>query len=163
VSFIKIVYIILGEQKMKKKIMACCLLINLFLVAIPATAQVSLETQPIISKRDIKDQAIAPNERQTSPIRTGYLLLLVFTYSFGKGISPYQGANVTVKSLFHSYNGTTDENGVCAVKVQAPLLREKTFFVKVSIVRNDRVVSKRAVISMQALEIAYRSFLFLAR
>lgn len=149
---------------MKKKIVACCLLISLLLVVTPLVSAIeTFEGQPTILQKDIKEQRIALNEKQPSSLGNGYLLFLVFAFTPRQGISPYKGANVTAKSLFHSYNGTTDANGVCIFKVQAPLLREKLFFLKVSIISNNRVISRIAFIHMKALQISYKTFLFLVR
>lgn len=147
---------------MKKKIVACCLLLNLLLVLTPLVSALGMsEEQPTILQKDIKEQSIALKGKQASSVGNGYLLFLVFSFIPGEGISPYKGANVTARGLFHSYNGTTDDKGVCIFKVQAPLLREKLFFVKVSILSHNRVISRIAFIHLKALQISYKGFLFL--
>jgi hypothetical protein len=88
---------------------------------------------------------------------------LVFAFTPGQGIHPYKGANITARGLFHSYNGTTDEKGVCVLKVHAPFFRTKLYFVKVSIISHNRVVTKIAFLHTRALRLAYEGFLFFVR
>jgi len=147
---------------MKKKIVVCCLLVSLALVATPlVSAFRTFEGQSTVWNTDFERKSSAIDENQVSSLGSGYLLFLVLTFTPGQGIHPYQGANVTAGNLFRSYNGTTNEKGVCVITVKAPLFREKLFFVKVSIISHDRVVSKIAFIYMKAFQIASKVFLFL--
>jgi hypothetical protein len=147
---------------MKKKIVIYCLLVGLVFVMTPLVSAVqSIQGQSTLLKPSLEQQSLAIDEKQGSSIRNGYLLLLVFKYTPGQGVSPYAGANITARSLLHHYNGTTDNNGVCVIKMQAPLLREKLFFIKVTIVSGDRTVSRIAFMPMRAFHIAYKVFLFL--
>jgi hypothetical protein len=147
---------------MKKKMVVYCLLVSLVFIMTPLVSAVrSIEGQSPIVNINHEQQSLAMDEKQGASIRNGLLLLLVFVYTPGQGVSPYVGANITAKSLLHRYNGTTDSNGVCVIKVHAPLLREKVFFIKVSVVSGDgHARSRIAFISMKAWHIAYRIFLF---
>ena len=139
-----------------------CLLVSLVFMMTPLVSAVrGVECQSTILNKTIDSQSLFTEETQGPSLRNGYLLLLVFIYTPGQGVSPYIGANITAKSLFHRYNGTTDNNGVCVIKVHAPLLRERLFFIKVSIVSADAHARSRiAFMSMKAWHIAYRIFLF---
>lgn len=141
---------------------AYCLLVSLVFVMTPlASAVQSIEGQSPVVNINHEQQSIAMDEKQGASLRNGYLLLLVFIYTPGQGVSPYTGANITARSLFHHYNGTTDSDGVCLIKIHAPLLREKLFFIKVSIVNEDgHARSRIAFMSMKAWHIAYQIFLF---
>ena len=147
---------------MKKKMVVYCLLVSLVFIMTPLVSAVrNIEGQSPVVNINYEQQSVAMDEKQGVSIRNGYLLLLVFVYTPGQGVSPYAGANITARSLFHSYNGTTDSNGVCVMKVHAPLLREKLFFIKVNIVSEDgHARSRIAFMSMKAWHIAYRIFLF---
>jgi len=147
---------------MKKKMVVCCVLVSMVFIMTPLVSAIrSIDGQSAAVNMKAVQQSIATDETQSSSIRNGYLLLLVFVFTPGQGVSPYTGANITARSLFHRYNGTTDTNGACVLKVQAPLLREKVFFVKVSIVKeNGQERSRIAFMSMKAWHLAYRIFLF---
>jgi len=146
---------------MKMKIVVCCLVVVLALVATPfVSAFRTFEGLSPVKKTDFETQSTLIDEKQVSSLGSGYLLFLVFTFTPGQGFNPYQGANVTARSILHFYNGTTDEKGICVFKVNAPLFRENLYFVKVSIVSQNRTISKMAFIHMKALQIAYKGFLF---
>jgi hypothetical protein len=147
---------------MKKKMIGFCLFASLVFLMTPFVSAVqSSDEQSYGMNLMSQQQSIAMDEKQGASIRNGYLLLLVFIYNPGQGVSPYTGANITARSLFHRYNGTTDTSGVCVMKVQAPLLRDRFFFVKVNIINeNGHERSRIAFISMRAWHIAYRIFLF---
>lgn len=146
---------------MKKKIVVCCLLVTIALVAMPmVSAFRTFEGQSTIWETNFETQSTLIKEKQVSSLGNGYLLFWVFSYSPGQGINPYQGANVSARSLFHFYNGTTDEKGICVLKVNAPLFRENLYFVKVSIVSHNHTHSKRAFIHMRALQVEYKESLF---
>ena len=147
---------------MKKKMVAYCLLVSLVFIMTPLVSAVqSIERQAPVVNIHYGQQSVAIDEKQGLSLRNGYILLLVFIYTRGQGVSPYTGANITARSLLHNYNGTTDSNGVCLIKVHAPLLREKLFFIKVSIISTDgHARSRIAFMSMKAWHIAYRIFLF---
>jgi hypothetical protein len=147
---------------MTKKIVVYCLLVSLVFIMTPlVSAMRSIEGQSPVVNINYEQQSVALDEKQGASIRNGYLLLLVFVYTPGQGVSPYAGANITARSLLHRYNGTTDSSGVCVIKVRAPLLREKVFFIKVSVVSEDgHARSRIAFMSMKAWHIAYRIFLF---
>jgi hypothetical protein len=147
---------------MKKKMVVYCLLVSLGFIMTPLVSAVHSIEEPLpIVNINYEQQSVAMDEKQGASIRNGYILLLVFVYTSGQGVSPYAGANITARSLFHRYNGTTDSNGVCLIKVRAPLLREKFFFIKVSVVSGDgHARSRIAFMSMKAWHMAYRIFLF---
>jgi hypothetical protein len=121
----------------------------------------NVESQSTLINKTLDNKILSTKETQEPSLRNGLILLLVFSYTPGQGVSPVVGANITARSLLHSYNGTTDSNGVCVIKVHAPLLREKVFFIKVSIVSTDgHARSRIAFMSMKAWHLAYRIFLF---
>jgi hypothetical protein len=147
---------------MKKKMVVYCFLISLVFIVTPLGSAVqSIEGQTPIMNINHQQQSLAMDEKQYASLHNGYLLLLVFIYTPGQGISPYAGANITAKSLFHRYNGTTADNGVCMIKLRAPLLRDRLFFIKVSIINQaGHTRSRIAFVSMKAWHFAYRIFLF---
>jgi hypothetical protein len=147
---------------MKKIGIIYCFLLSLILIATPLISATGLPKNSFQAPAgDV--QLSDSGEGQPSAIGGGYLLLLVFTYAPGKGINPYQGANITVRGLFHSYNGTTDQNGICLLKVRSPLLHEKIYFVKTSIISNNRTISRHAVLEIRGPRISYKGFLFFTR
>jgi hypothetical protein len=147
---------------MKKKMVVYCVLVSLVFLMTPLVSAVhSIQEQSPIVNINSEQQSVALDEKQGASIRNGYLLLLVFIYTPGQGLSPCAGANITARSLFHRYNGTTDTSGVCVMKVKAPWLREKFFFIKVNIISEDgHARSRIAFMSMRAWHLAYRIFLF---
>ncbi len=146
---------------MKKKMVICCVLMSLVFLMTPLVSAVQhIDSQSLLQTID-HEQSVPSGEKQGSSIRNGYLLFLVFVYTPGQGVSPCAGANITARSLLHRYNGTTDSSGACVLKVKAPLLRERVFFIRVSIVNgNGQTRSRIALMSMKAWHLAYRLFLF---
>ena len=138
------------------------MLVSLIFVTTPlATAAQNIEGLSLSMNLGYAQQSAAIEEKQEPLLRTGYLLLVVLVYTPGQSLTEYKGANITARSLFHKYNGTTDDNGVCMIKVSAPFLHERVFFVKASIVNKDgNTRSRIALISMKAWHLAYRIFLF---
>ena len=147
---------------MKKKMVVYCVLVSLVFILTPlASAGQHIQgVSPGVNLSDAQQRVSVGNPPEPS-LRNGLLLVLVFMYTPGQGIGPFAGANITAKSLFHKYNGTTDANGVCLLKVHAPWLREKLFFVKVSIINQAGHARYRiAFLTMKAWHLAYRIFLF---
>ena len=147
---------------MKKKMVVLCLLVILVFIMTPFVSAVkSVGNQSTIVTETNGSQTLSIEETPEHSLRNGYLLLLVFAYKPGQGMSPVAGANITARSIFHRYNGTTDSSGVCVIKVRAPLLRDRFFFIKVSVINTDgQTHSRIAFMSMRAWHIATRIFLF---
>ena len=147
---------------MKKKLVVFCVLASLVFIMTPLVSAVqTIEGQSSILNLKDMQQRVIKDETQRLSLRNGYILLLVFVYTPGQGVSPYVGANITARSLFHHYNGTTDTSGVCVIKVRAPLLRDRFFFIKVNIINESgHARSRIAFMSMRAWHLATRIFLF---
>lgn len=128
---------------MKKKIVMFCFFVVTILWVLPVVASINTVT-----------------EQPENIAGMGYLIIHVFTYTPGSGFHPYQGANISIRGLLYSYNGTTDTNGDCFFNVHTKLFRAKIYFVKVSIDVQDRLVTRRDFISVLPREIEYKEFLF---
>ena len=147
---------------MKKKIIFFCYFAVIMLLVFPSISVISISTgeemvQDAITSVDNKGE----QESLESPLFTGYLLFQVLTYSPGVGIRPYAGANITVRGLFYSYSGQTDESGDCLFKVHTNLIRMKKYFIKVSIPPGDWLHTKRISLLLEPREIYYKDFLFI--
>lgn len=146
---------------MKKKLLFFCFLAVMTLLALPVTSIAAPyhELQPLF-----QSTTQPPNDdgqgTLDSPWFTGYLLIRVLTYSPGEGIHPYERANITVRGLFYSYNGQTDETGDCLFKLHTNLFRPKKYFVRVSIPPDDWFHTKRVTFFIEPRQIIYREFLF---
>jgi hypothetical protein len=129
---------------MKKKIGIFCFFVIMALLMLPVVA--SYDTN---------------KEYPECPLNSGYLVIHVSTYTPGEGFHPYQGANISIRGLFYSYNGTTDKDGDCFFTVHTKLFRVKIYFAKVSIISHENVVTKRDFIYMLPREIEYKEYLFI--
>lgn len=144
---------------MQKKIGFFCLFVTLLFVClafapsdcISAKSQTSTTSGP---------ETLDHNTQKPMGM-TGYLLVHVSVYTPGKGIRPYAGANVTMKGLFFSYQGTTDEQGDCLLQVHTHLLRGKRYIVKVSIPPANLLHTKINSLVIEPTEIVYKDFLFI--
>jgi len=147
---------------MKKKNLIFCLFAVLVLTVLPVVSSSTTITEPrAVQKTDV-EKIISQVEEKPAPAElTGYLLVHVIGWQLGSGFQPYPGANVSARGFLYSYNGTTDENGDCLLRLHANLLRTKMYFLKVSIVSNERVVTRRTSIFIGPRDIVYKEFLFL--
>lgn len=115
---------------------------------------------PLVSASGIPPEEKS-NEDPVAPLElTGYLLIHVSVYTPGEGLHPYMGANISVKGLFHKYNGQTDERGDCLFQLHSRLFRPKLYFIKVSIPPADLLHTKINSMYMQTGQIVYRDYLF---
>ncbi len=147
---------------MKKKIMICCFFVLTVLMVLPVVSSLSLvsEQQPLTTSA-VEKQNCDAQEKPVPVVLTGYLLIHVSVYTPGEGLHPYAGANISVKGLFFSYNGQTDEQGDCLFQVHTKLLRAKLYFIKVSIPPGDLLHTKINSIYIQSRQIVYKDFLFI--
>jgi hypothetical protein len=129
---------------MKRKIGLLCLFVVMILLVVPNI---------------VSSDAISAQPEPTLGI--GYLIIHVFTFTPGSGFHPYQGANISLRGFFFSYNGSTDENGDCFFTVHTNLLRPKVYFAKISIETQNRVMMKRDLITMFPRQIEYKNYLFI--
>jgi hypothetical protein len=147
---------------MKKKIMMVSLLALMLLVVAPvASAGAPITEQSVGTRAAIAQQTDTGSGTPAGVLRTAYLIVFALTFTPGSGVQPYQGAEIRVRSLFHSYNGTTDEKGLHLFAVRTSFLREKAFFVSVKITIGDHVAKRTAFLHLRSWQIAYKTFLFL--
>jgi len=148
---------------MKKKIVVFCFFIVAVLLVLPVVSSLSVvsEQQPLTTSA-VEKQNCDVQEKSVPVVLTGYLLIHVSVYTPGQGLHPYAGANISVKGLFFSYNGQTDEQGDCLFQVHTKLLRAKLYFIKVSIPPGDLLHTKINSIYVQSRQIMYKDFLFIA-
>jgi hypothetical protein len=144
---------------MNKKIMICCLLLLLTILA-PLSSAV-----PALTDQQLRQQTVLSPQRvlQDNPIgilRKAYIVIYVVTFTPGKGIQPCQGADIHLRGFLHSYNGTTNEMGIYLFAVHTSLLREKIYLATVNIVLQNNTVTKRGFIRLHARQIIYKGFLF---
>jgi hypothetical protein len=147
---------------MKKKIM----MFSLFTLATLLSASLVSASTISLEQRGIKAATVASQREQASEapqgvIRTAYLVVFVITFTPGAGIQPCPGAEVRVRGLLHSYNGTTDDKGLHLFAVHTSFLREKLYFITVSMVSQDHVVKRTAFLHLRSWQVVYRAFLFL--
>ena len=147
---------------MKKKIVVLCLFVALMVIMIPSISALNMpKEQSTIRHTEVSEKQesnIQKNPEQT--LSTGYLFIHVFAFTPGIGIYSYKGAVVKVISFLYSYNGTTDDNGDIVFTVHTKLFRPKIYLVKVSVISNDRLVSKINSIFIERKQIVYKEFLF---
>ncbi len=147
---------------MKKKNVIFCLFAVLVLTALPVVSSSSTIAEvQTVQKTEAEKNICEVQETPESAEMTGYLLIHVYTWFPLKGFHPYPAANISVKGFFYSYNGTTDENGDCLLRLHTNLLRAKMYFIKVSIIKNDRVVTRRTSIFIEPRDIIYKEFMFI--
>lgn|GEM_PF-1405928 len=147
---------------MRKTIGILCLIVVLMFVCLPIAASDCFIPKP---------EAVLPvgTTTQHCDIRrisksteiTAYLLIHVSLYTLGKGIRPYEGANISVRGLFFSYLGTTNDQGDCLFQVHTHLLRGKRYVVKVSIPPADWLHTKINTLILKPRGIIYKDFLFI--
>jgi len=148
---------------MKKKIM----MFSLFALGLLVIAPLASAGTPITEQQSIGTGAAVVQQGDTGAgtpagvFRTAYLIVFALTFTPGAGVQPCQGAEVRVRSLFHSYNGTTDEKGLHLFAVHTSFLREKAFFVSVKMTIGDHVAKRTAFLHLRSWQIAYKTFLFL--
>jgi len=132
------------------------------LLVLPATSLAALNNEQQLV---LKNTTEIPDDNEQgsldSPWFTGYLLIRVLTYAPGEGIRSYEGANITVRGLFYSYNGQTDETGDCLFKLHTNLFRTKKYYVKVSIPPENWLHTKRISFFIEPRQILYKEFLFI--
>lgn len=126
-----------------------------------ASAFGTFNEQQILQNTAVELQEELINEKPAGILGTAYLFVYAITYTQGEGLSPCVGANIRVKGLFRSYNGTTNEQGIYLFAVHTSLLREKYYFITVNATLGDHVVTKRAFIHIGARTIFTKGFLFL--
>jgi hypothetical protein len=147
---------------MKKKIMIFSLLaLALFVVAPFASAGSPVTEQPLTQEITVDQYGDSRTVAPSGLFRTAYLVVFVLTFTPGSGVQPCQGAEVRVRSLFHSYNGTTDDKGLHLFAVHTSFLREKTYFVSVKMTIGDHVAKRTAFLHFRSWQIDYKTFLFL--
>ena len=148
-------------MRMKKKIVVFCFFVLMVLMVLPvvSSGNVISERQPfMVSAVEKQDSNIQEKPMPLGLI--GYLLIHVSVYTPGEGLHPYEGANISVKGLFFSYTGQTDERGDCLFQVHTKLFRAKLYFIKVSIPPGDWLHKKINSIYIQPQQIVYKDFLF---
>jgi hypothetical protein len=147
---------------MKKKIVVFCFFVLMVLMVLPVVSSYSVvsERQPFMAS-SVEKQDSGVQEKPVPMVLTGYLLAHVSVYTPGEGLHPYAGANISVKGLFFSYNGETDERGDCLFQVHSKLFRAKLYFIKVSIPPGDWLHTKINSIHIQPHQIVYKDFLFI--
>ena len=147
---------------MRKKRVAYCVFMITMLMTVPVVSSYSLVTdQQAFFTRGIETQQPEAQEPSGPTEITGHLLIHVSIYTPGEGLSPYEGANITVRGLFHSYKGQTDEKGDCLFQVHTRLFRAKRYFIKVSIPPENWLHTKIISIFVEPWEVIYRDFLFI--
>lgn len=148
---------------MKKKIVLVCFFsVTMTLLMLPIAPIAAIETDNPSTQMSLDNfQNYAKEETLDSPLRMGYILIHVAAFTPGNGIRPYQGANISVRGLFYSYTGETDESGDCLLKVHTNLFRPIHYRVKVSIPPGDWLHTKRISFFMQPREVVYKQFLFI--
>jgi len=147
---------------MKKKVGLFCLFVVLTFLTTSLASGFHTVPQPLTAQDTVfEEQASLIQEKQKAVLGTAFLLIYVLTFTQGEGLKACQGANITVKSLLHTYNATTDERGIHVFPVHTALLREKFFFIKVSIVSEDEELTKTALIRMKSRQIMSKGFLFI--
>jgi hypothetical protein len=147
---------------MKKKIMMFSLFTLLTFMITPLVSASGIFTaQPIINQTATTQQEEPATETPEGIIRTAYLIIFVVTFTPGSGVQPCPGAEIHIRGLFHSYNGTTDDKGLHLFKVRTSFLREKLYFVTVSMVSQDHVVKRTAFLHFRPWQIVLKAFLFL--
>jgi hypothetical protein len=133
------------------------------LMVLPVTASYSvISDRQVLTAPTMQMQNSDTQEFPEHIGLTGYLLIHVSVYTPGEGLHPYNGANISVKGLFYKYNGQTDELGDCLFQLHAKLFRPKLYFIKVSIPPEDWLHTKINSIYIQAGQIVYKDFLFIA-
>jgi hypothetical protein len=125
------------------------------------TSNSVLAEQQTALNTNVEKQGDIVQEKPESLLLTGYLLIHVYTYSPGVGFQPYHGANISVKGGLYSYNGTTDDMGDFLFNVHTNLFRAKIYFIKVSILPQDRLLTRRSSILIGLRQIVYKEFLFI--
>jgi len=147
---------------MRKKIVVYCVFMITTLMMVPIVSSYSLVAdQHSLLDQSIDTRQVEVQETPTPAGFSGFLLIHVMMYSVDDGLRPYEGANISVRGLFYSYKGQTDENGTCLFQVHTHLFRSKRYFVKVTIEPKDWKHTRFASIYMEPWEILYREFLFL--
>jgi hypothetical protein len=145
----------------EKNIVVFCFFVVVMLLVPPVVVSSSFsKDQSVVQNIDTKKQGCEAERPSERTLGKGYLLIHVFTYTPGSGFHPYHGANISIRGILYSYNGTTDEDGDCFFTVHTKLFRAKIYFVKVSIVSQERVTTKRDFIYMLPRQIEYKEFLF---
>jgi hypothetical protein len=138
---------------MSKKILTCSLLLILtFIIAPIATAYSPLPEQLVQQPVTETPQGI---------LGTAYIAVIVLTYTPGQGIKPCQGADIHLRSILRSYNGTTNEKGIHLFAVHTSLLREKHYLATVSINAQNQTMMRIGFIHLKARQVVYKGFLFL--
>jgi hypothetical protein len=147
---------------MRKKIVVYCFFMIMVLMISPVVSSYSLvaDQQPLFDQSS-DTQQLEVQETLAPAGFSGFLLIQVMMYSVDDGLHPYEGANISVRGLFYSYKGQTDENGTCLFQVHTHLFRAKRYFVKVTIEPKDWKHTRFTSINMEPWEIYYRQFLFL--
>jgi hypothetical protein len=147
---------------MKKKIMVFCFFVLMALMILPVVSSYRVVSEQKSSTTSAGEkQQCEVKEKPARVVLTGYLLIHVSVYTPGEGLHPYAGANISVKGLFFSYNGQTDEQGDCLFQVHTKLIRAKLYFIKVSIPPGDLLHTKINSIHIQSRQIVYKDFLFI--
>jgi hypothetical protein len=147
---------------MRKKIVVYCVLMITTLMMVPMVSSYSLvaDQQAFFDRENEKQQSEMQEPSGPTEI-TGYLLIHVSVYTPGEGLRPYEGANISVRGLFYSYNGQTDEKGDCLFQVHTHLFRAKRYFVKVGIPPENWLHTKIFSIFVEPWEVIYRNVLFI--
>jgi hypothetical protein len=147
---------------MNKKFVFFCFFVVMTLVVFPVVSSYTT-IKELSSVQDTADekQGSTVQEKPETTVITGYLLIHTSTYSPNIGFHPYPGANVSVRGFLYSYTGSTDDQGDCLLKVHTNLLRAKMYFVKISIVSQDRLVTKRDSVFIEPRQIIYEEYLFI--
>lgn len=147
---------------MKKKIVVFCIFAVMLLVTLPVLSSAAAEKEQQLvrfaNSELHNDEATGTFD---SPLLTGYILINVMTWTPGVGIHPYEGANISVKGLFYSYSGETDESGDCLFKVRTNLFRPKNYHMKVSIPPGNWFHTRRTSFFIMPRQIAFKEFLFI--
>ncbi|MBN2600229.1 MAG: hypothetical protein JXA75_06790 [Candidatus Thermoplasmatota archaeon] len=147
---------------MMKKIVVYVVFMLAMLMMVPAASSYGVVTdQHALFDRSVDTQQVEVQETAAPAGFSGFLLIHVMMYSLDDGLHPCEGANISVRGLFHSYKGQTDENGTCLFQVHTHLFRTKRYFVQVTIEPKDWKHIRFASIYMEPWEILYREFLFL--
>lgn len=146
---------------MKKKILGFCFFIMVVLMVLPVASSSPMGSPLQSSPRSpFETQSSTGQDTPTSFELTGYLLIHVSVYTPGVGLHPYDGANITIKGLFHDYTGRTDDKGDCLFQLHSKLFRPKLYFIKVSIPPEDWMHTKINSLYIQTGQIVYRDYLF---
>jgi hypothetical protein len=150
---------------MKKKNLIFCLFAVFVLTVLPVVSSSSTITElRTVQRTDVEKIISQVEEKPATAELTGYLLVHVNSWQLGSGFpgfQPYPGANVSARGFLYSYNGTTDENGDCLLRLHTNLIRAKMYFIKVSIFSNERLVTRRTSIFIEPRDIIYKEFLFI--